>query len=64
MPPPYQRPPARLPPPTPGGGAAEISCALAVEEAADKVTGVEHYAMRTFADALQVGCLCISNRVY
>jgi hypothetical protein len=25
-----------------------------VEEEADKVTGVEHYAMRAFADALQV----------
>lgn len=36
-----------------GGGAAEISCALAVEAAADKVIGVEQYAMRAFADALQ-----------
>lgn len=36
-----------------GGGAAEISCALSVEAAADHVVGVEQYAMRAFADALQ-----------
>ncbi len=35
-----------------GGGAAEISCGLAVEEAAHKVVGVEQYAMRAFSDAL------------
>jgi hypothetical protein len=37
-----------------GGGSAEITCSLAVGEAADAVTGVEHYAMRAFADALEV----------
>ncbi|KAI9681848.1 MAG: T-complex protein 1 subunit epsilon [Trizodia sp. TS-e1964] len=35
-----------------GGGAAEISCSLAVEEAALKSPGLEQYAMRAFADAL------------
>eukprot|EP00271_Cylindrocystis_brebissonii_P015729 TRINITY_DN38713_c0_g1_i1.p1 TRINITY_DN38713_c0_g1~~TRINITY_DN38713_c0_g1_i1.p1 ORF type:complete len:537 (+),score=146.67 TRINITY_DN38713_c0_g1_i1:217-1827(+) len=35
-----------------GGGSAEIACSLAVEAAADKVPGVEQYAMRAFADAL------------
>eukprot|EP00850_Spirogloea_muscicola_P001126 SM000004S14996 [mRNA] locus=s4:611794:614826:- [translate_table: standard] len=35
-----------------GGGSAEISCSLAVEAEADKVPGVEQYAMRAFADAL------------
>eukprot|EP00798_Chlamydomonas_sp_ICE-L_P022372 gene22372-29475_t len=35
-----------------GGGASEISCSLAVEEAANQVVGVEQYAMRAFADAL------------
>merc|ERR1712146_732518 len=35
-----------------GGGAAEIACAIAVSEAADKVTGTEQYAIRAFADAL------------
>ncbi|MEW5302268.1 MAG: hypothetical protein WDW36_005069 [Sanguina aurantia] len=36
-----------------GGGAAEISCGLAVEAAANHVVGVEQYAMRAFADALE-----------
>ncbi|GFR45691.1 hypothetical protein Agub_g7106 [Astrephomene gubernaculifera] len=44
-----------------GGGAAEISCALSVEEAADGVTGVEHYAMRAFADALQAVPLALAE---
>ena len=35
-----------------GGGSAEISCSLAVAEAADKVSGMEQYAMHAFADAL------------
>ncbi|PWA72056.1 TCP-1/cpn60 chaperonin family protein [Artemisia annua] len=35
-----------------GGGAAEISCSIAVEAAADKYSGVEQYAIRAFADAL------------
>lgn len=35
-----------------GGGAAEISCSLAVEDAAAKNAGLEQYAMRAFADAL------------
>ncbi|CAM6125497.1 unnamed protein product [Calypogeia fissa] len=35
-----------------GGGSAEISCSLAVGDAADKIPGVEQYAMRAFADAL------------
>ncbi|MCJ1463811.1 T-complex protein 1 subunit epsilon [Pseudocyphellaria aurata] len=37
-----------------GGGAAEIACSLAVEEAALKSPGLEQYAMRAFADALDV----------
>ncbi|CAL5421218.1 unnamed protein product [Camellia sinensis] len=35
-----------------GGGAAEISCSLAAEAAADRYPGVEQYAIRAFADAL------------
>lgn len=35
-----------------GGGAAEIACSLAVEDAATKHAGLEQYAMRAFADAL------------
>jgi len=35
-----------------GGGAAEIACSLAVEREANKVAGLEQYAFRAFADAL------------
>jgi T-complex protein 1 subunit epsilon len=35
-----------------GGGAAEISCSLAVAENADKRTGIDQYAFRAFANAL------------
>ncbi|KAK5108428.1 T-complex protein 1 subunit epsilon [Meristemomyces frigidus] len=35
-----------------GGGAAEIACSLAVEEAALKQSGLEQYCMRGFAEAL------------
>lgn len=35
-----------------GGGAAEISCSLAVSAFADSVSGMEQYAIRAFADAL------------
>jgi len=35
-----------------GGGSAEIACSIAVDEEADKVSTVEQYAMRAFADAL------------
>jgi len=37
-----------------GGGAAEIACSLAVEEAAIKSPGLEQYAMRAFSEALDV----------
>ncbi|GAB6019250.1 T-complex protein 1 subunit epsilon [Chamberlinius hualienensis] len=36
-----------------GGGAAEISCALAVGREADKIAGLEQYAFRAFSDALE-----------
>ncbi|OWF40594.1 T-complex protein 1 subunit epsilon-like [Mizuhopecten yessoensis] len=36
-----------------GGGASEISCSLAVSEAANKVSTLEQYAMRSFAEALE-----------
>ena len=35
-----------------GGGSAEIAASLAVEAAAEKVAGIEQYAMRAFSDAL------------
>jgi len=36
----------------PGGGAAEIAAAIAVDQAADQVKSVEQYAVRAFAEAL------------
>jgi len=36
-----------------GGGAAEISCALAVAKKADSITSLEQYAYRAFSDALE-----------
>lgn len=35
-----------------GGGSAEIACSLAVSAYADTVPGIEQYAIRAFADAL------------
>lgn len=35
-----------------GGGAAEITCSLAISKAADLVSSIEQYAMRGFAAAL------------
>ena len=35
-----------------GGGSAEISCSIAVRKHADTVVGVDQYAIRAFADAL------------
>ncbi|CAG4957958.1 unnamed protein product [Parnassius apollo] len=36
-----------------GGGAAEISCSLAVARAADKLSSLDQYSFRGFADALE-----------
>merc|ERR1711879_582031 len=36
-----------------GGGAAEIACSNKVAEEADKVSNLEQYVMRGFADALE-----------
>lgn len=36
-----------------GGGAAEISCALAVSKEADSIKTIEQYAFRAFSDALE-----------
>merc|ERR1719443_1858754 len=36
-----------------GGGAAEISCAVAVSKEADNIKTIEQYAFRSFADALE-----------
>ncbi|RKP13049.1 chaperonin Cpn60/TCP-1 family [Piptocephalis cylindrospora] len=44
-----------------GGGAAEISCSLAVERAADEVSSIEQYAMRGFASALDATPLALAE---
>merc|ERR1711988_101621 len=44
-----------------GGGAAEIACSLTVMEAADKVSSVEQYAMRAFAEALEAPPLALAE---
>jgi len=36
-----------------GGGSSELACAIKVQEEADKIEGVEQYAVRAFADALE-----------
>jgi len=36
-----------------GGGSAEVACSLAVSAFADTVPGIEQYAIRAFADALE-----------
>jgi T-complex protein 1 subunit epsilon len=36
-----------------GGGATELACSIEVAKAADKIDGVEQYAVRGFADALE-----------
>lgn len=36
-----------------GGGATELACSIAVANEADKIPGVEQYAVRAFADALE-----------
>ncbi|KAJ0446425.1 putative chaperonin Cpn60/TCP-1 family, groEL-like equatorial domain superfamily [Helianthus annuus] len=44
-----------------GGGAAEISCSIAVEAAADKYSGVEQYAIRAFTDALDSAPMALAE---
>ena len=44
-----------------GGGATELACSIAVAEAADKIKGVEQYAVRAFADALEEIPLCLAE---
>merc|ERR1711865_1062987 len=36
-----------------GGGSIELACSIAVASEADKIKGVEQYAVRAFADALE-----------
>ncbi|XP_006459499.1 hypothetical protein AGABI2DRAFT_191461 [Agaricus bisporus var. bisporus H97] len=44
-----------------GGGAAEISSAIAVAKAADEIPSIEQYAMRAFASALEAIPLALAE---
>ncbi|KAF8968125.1 chaperonin Cpn60/TCP-1 family [Flammula alnicola] len=44
-----------------GGGAADISCAIAVAKAADEIPSIEQYAMRAFASALDAIPLALAE---
>jgi len=44
-----------------GGGAAEIACSLAVANSADQISGLEQYAMRAFAEALEAIPIALSE---
>merc|ERR1711939_671259 len=44
-----------------GGGSAEIACSLHVTAEADKVSSVEQYAMRGFAEALEAPPLALAE---
>lgn len=43
-----------------GGGAAEISCSLAISSEADKISSTEQYAIRAFASALDAVPLALA----
>jgi len=44
-----------------GGGATELACSIAVQNEAAKIPGVEQYAVRAFADALEEIPLALSE---
>ncbi|EPY50881.1 chaperonin-containing T-complex epsilon subunit Cct5 [Schizosaccharomyces cryophilus OY26] len=44
-----------------GGGAAEVSCSLAVNQEAEKIPGIDQYSMRAFADALDTVPLALAE---
>jgi len=44
-----------------GGGAPEIACSLAVAETADKISTLEQYAVRGFAEALEAVPLALAE---
>jgi len=44
-----------------GGGAAEIACAIATSQEADKISSLEQYAFRAFSDALECVPLALAE---
>ena len=44
-----------------GGGAAEIACSLSLNNIADSINSTEQYAIRAFADALEIIPTCLAE---
>merc|ERR1711957_226472 len=44
-----------------GGGATEPACSIEVAKEADKIEGIEQYAVRAFADALEEIPMCLAE---
>jgi len=44
-----------------GGGATELACSIEVAKEADKIEGIEQYAVRAFADALEEIPMCLAE---
>jgi len=44
-----------------GGGATELACSIEVAKEADKIDGVEQYAVRAYADALEEIPMCLAE---
>lgn len=44
-----------------GGGASEISCSLALNQMADTISTTDQYAIRSFADALDIIPTCLAE---
>jgi len=44
-----------------GGGATELACSIEVAKKADEIEGVEQYAVRAFADALEEIPMCLAE---
>jgi T-complex protein 1 subunit epsilon len=44
-----------------GGGAAEIACSLSLHSMADKISTTDQYAIRSFADALDIIPTCLAE---
>lgn len=45
----------------PGGGASELNCSIKLRKEADNIAGIEQYAIRSFADALEVIPLALAE---
>jgi T-complex protein 1 subunit epsilon len=44
-----------------GGGSAEIACSIKINSEADKISSIEQYAVRAFADALDATPIALAE---